>query len=89
VLANVETRVGGLKARGETYVDLKGAPLDEAKRYTVATTDYLYLGGDGFKLREVDPNPTQTRLSIQAAVIEWTKANKSTVASPLEASLKK
>ena len=39
--------------------------------YTLATTDYLYLGGDGFKLHEADKAPTQTKVSWQSALIEY------------------
>jgi 2',3'-cyclic-nucleotide 2'-phosphodiesterase (5'-nucleotidase family) len=88
-LANIEARAGGVREKDGTWLDGKGAPLDDAKTYTVATTDYLYLGGDGFKLREADPAPTQTHVSIQAALIEWTKAKKTSATAPLEALLKK
>jgi len=93
-LSNVEARVAGVKpkpgaAEGETaWVDAKGAPIDPKKTYTVATTDYLYLGGDGFALNKADPNPTQTRTSWQAAKIEWTKGKKTDEKTPLESLIK-
>ena len=58
-------------------------------RVALATTDYLYLGGDGFKLNEADKAPTQTRVSIQTALIEWTKGKKSDQKKPLETQLPK
>ncbi len=94
VLGNVEARVAGLRPRpgakeGEVaWLDAKGAPVDPKKTYTVATPDYLYLGGDGFALNKADPNPTQTKTMWQAALIEWTKAKKSDEKKPLEAFLK-
>lgn len=85
---NTEARFAGLRAKGEGFVDAKGAAIDPKKTYTLATTDYLYLGGDGFKLHEADPAPTQTKVSWQGALIEWTKALKSDEKAPLEKKLK-
>lgn len=93
-LSNVEARVAGVRpkpgaADGENaWLDAKGAPIDAKKTYAVATTDYLYLGGDGFTLNKADPNPTQTRTSWQAATIEWTKAKKTDEKTPLESLIK-
>ena len=75
---NTEARFAGLHARGEGY------DLDPKKTYTLATTDYLYLGGDGFKLNEADKAPTQTKVSWQNALTEWTKGKKSDEKKPLE-----
>jgi 2',3'-cyclic-nucleotide 2'-phosphodiesterase (5'-nucleotidase family) len=86
---NTEARFAGLRAKGEGFVDAKGAEIDPKKTYTLATTDYLYLGGDGFKLHEADKAPTQTKVSWQSALIEWTKAKKSDEKKPLETLLPK
>lgn len=86
---NTEARFAGLRAKGEGFVDGKGAALDLKKTYTLATTDYLYLGGDGFKLHEADKAPTQTKVSWQSALIEWTKEKKSDEKKPLETLLPK
>lgn len=86
---NTQARFAGLRAKGEGFVDGKGAAIDPKKTYTLATTDYLYLGGDGFKLHEADPAPTATKVSWQAALIEWTKAQGTAEKAPLEAKLPK
>ena len=86
---NTEARFAGLRAKGEGFVDAKGAEIDPKKTYTLATMDYLYLGGDGFKLHEADKAPTQTKVSWQSALIEWTKAKKSDEKKPLETLLPK
>jgi len=78
---NTEARFAGLHAKGE------GWDVDPKKTYTLATTDYLYLGGDGFKLNEADKAPTQTKVSWQNALIEWTKGKKSDEKKPLETML--
>jgi 2',3'-cyclic-nucleotide 2'-phosphodiesterase (5'-nucleotidase family) len=88
-LGNVEARAAGVHPKGEGWVDGKGAAIDAKKTYTVATTDYLYLGGDGFLFHKADPSPTQMHTSIQAALIAWTKGQKSDEKRPLEALLKK
>lgn len=86
---NVEARFAGLRAKGDGFVDEKGAPIDPKKTYTLATTDYLYLGGDGFKLHEADPRPTETKVSWQTALIEWTAGKKSDEKRPLESLLRR
>ncbi len=87
-LANVQARVAGVKPKGDGYVDSKGAPIDPKRSYSVATIDYLYLGGDGFALHQADPAPTQTNSSWQAALIEWTAAKKTDEKTPLESLVK-
>jgi 5'-nucleotidase / UDP-sugar diphosphatase len=86
---NTQARFAGIRAKGDGFVDAKGAPLDSKKTYSVATIDYLYLGGDGFRLHEADPAPTQTRVSIQKALAEWTAGKKSDEKKPLETQLLK
>jgi 5'-nucleotidase / UDP-sugar diphosphatase len=83
-LGNTEARVAGVKRKGDGWVDAKGAAINPKKIYTVATTDYLYLGGDGFALNAADPAPTETKTSWQASLIEWTAARKSDANTPLE-----
>lgn len=84
--AQLEAATENVEAR---FAGLKGLKLDAAKTYTLATTDYLYLGGDGFKFTEADAAPTQTKVSIQAALLEWTKGKQSSEKKPLESVLPK
>lgn len=88
-MQNVEARAAGVRAKGEGFVDAKGAAIDPKKTYSVATLDYLYLGGESFTLNQADKAPVQTKTSVQAALIEWTKAKKSDEKKPLEVQLKK
>lgn len=87
-IGNVQARVAGVKPKGEGAVDSNGAAIDLKKIYTVATIDYLYLGGDGFILNLADVAPTMTSTSWQSALIEWTKAQKSDAKVPLESRIK-
>ncbi len=86
-LGNVEARVAGAKPKDESWVDAKGAAIDPKKTYSVATIDYLYLGGDGFQLNKADPKPEQTGVSWQSALIEWTQGKKTDEKKPLESVL--
>lgn len=89
-LENVEARYAGMRETPKGFVDGKGKLLDEKAQYAVATSDFLYLGGDGFALKQADGGtPLVTEVAQQAAVIEWTRKLGSTEALPLEAALKK
>jgi 5'-nucleotidase / UDP-sugar diphosphatase len=89
-LSNPEALFSGFTAAGKgKFKDIKGKPLDPKKEYTVATIEYLYFGRDGFEFEKFDPDPQETGMAWQTPVIEWTKAQKSTDAKPLEKSLPK
>jgi 5'-nucleotidase/UDP-sugar diphosphatase len=88
-LSNEQAVFAGFKAAGKgKFKDAKGKPLDPKKEYKVATVEYLYFGGDGFEFEKLDPEPTETGLSWQTPVIEWTQEQKSTEARPLESAVK-
>jgi hypothetical protein len=70
--------------KDKTWVDSNGKPIDKARRYRLVTTDFLFYGGDGFRIREYDPNPNMTGIGWREPVIEWTRAAGSTAARPLE-----
>lgn len=89
VLARPEAIVSGFVASANgTFKDVAGKPLDPAKTYSVATLDYLYFGGDGFDLERLDPDPKETGMLWQTAIIDWTKSKKSTASKPIESLLK-
>jgi 5'-nucleotidase / UDP-sugar diphosphatase len=85
-LSNVEARYSGVTFANGKFVDSKGAPIDSKKTYSVATLDYIILGGDGFTLHPIEA-AAGTKTSWQAATIEWTKAQRSTEQAPLESRL--
>ncbi|MBM7117351.1 bifunctional metallophosphatase/5'-nucleotidase [Archangium primigenium] len=88
-LGNPEAVFAGVTAAGKgKFKDAKGKPLDPAKTYKVATVEYLYFGGDGFEFEKLDAEPGETGMSWQTPVIEWTKAQASTEAKPLEKAVK-
>lgn len=86
-----------VKLKGEVLQKLKSEPtsfvvapakVDPAKEYVVATTDYLYFGGDGLGLDVVAPNPDFTGQVWQTPVVEWLREHKSDEKKPLEGLLK-
>ena len=76
-----------LKANAEAFV-LLPAKVEKAKRYQLATTDYLYFGGDGLGLEAVAPNPELTGQVWQTPVVAWLTRLGSTEKKPLEKLLK-
>jgi 5'-nucleotidase / UDP-sugar diphosphatase len=84
-LQNPEAVFVGVTAAGKgKFKDAKGKPLDPAKAYKVATVEYLYFGGDGFTFENLDSNPGETGMSWQTPVIDWTKAQATSEAKPLD-----
>jgi len=84
-LANPEAVFAGVTAAGKgKFKDAKGKPLDPKKVYKVATVEYLYFGGDGFEFEKLDSEPGETGMSWQTPVIDWTKAQATTEAKPLD-----
>lgn len=78
-------QVSGLTygAGGATPADVRvgGEPLDPARTYTVAITDFLYHGGDGYDLfLKQGKNPRQTGPFLAEALSAHIRAN-----SPLSA----
>ncbi len=67
-------QVSGLRFRieGGKAVDISvgDQPLDAASEYTVATTDFLYTGGDGYTMFEEGKDPYPYRVRLSAVVIE-------------------
>ena len=70
-----------------SFVLSSGEPLDPAARYKVVTTDYLYLSGGRYPLKEIDPAADQTGTDWRTPVVEWTRSLASTKQRPLESLL--
>ncbi|WP_328700785.1 bifunctional metallophosphatase/5'-nucleotidase [Corallococcus silvisoli] len=88
-LANPDALVAGFTPAGKgKFKDAKGKPLDPKKEYSVATVEYLYFGGDGFDFEKLDTDPAETGMAWQTPVVEWTEAQASTEAKPLEKLIK-
>jgi 2',3'-cyclic-nucleotide 2'-phosphodiesterase (5'-nucleotidase family) len=92
-----ENAVLTVQVPGEALLKLKANPeavlvgpaaIDAKKTYTLATTEYLYFGGDGLGLEAADPTPEPTGQMWQTAVVEWTQKLGSDEKKPLEKLLK-
>ncbi|MFT3837297.1 MAG: 5'-nucleotidase C-terminal domain-containing protein [Myxococcaceae bacterium] len=88
VLENPEARAAGFTKKGKDWVDDKGKKLDPKKKYTLATTDYLYFGGDGFEIEKKDSAPNFTSQFWQTMVIDATGRLNSSEQFPLETKVK-
>jgi 5'-nucleotidase / UDP-sugar diphosphatase len=86
---NPEARVAGALKKDKAWANAKGQKLDPARKYKVATLDYLYFGGDGFEIETKDVGPNFTGMGWQTTVIEWTKKRGTTQQAPLEDALNK
>jgi 2',3'-cyclic-nucleotide 2'-phosphodiesterase (5'-nucleotidase family) len=84
ILAHEEAIFTGVRRDAKGLVDANGGPIDPARRYRLVTTDFLFSGGDGFRLSELDDRPTSTKVNWREPVIAWTRAQKSSEARPLE-----
>jgi len=79
---------GVVKTGKDQYKDATGKPIDPQRRYSVATVEYLYFGGEGFAFEKQDPLPRETGMIWQTPVIDWTKKQGLSAAQPLEQKLK-
>ncbi|MBA2564095.1 MAG: 5'-nucleotidase C-terminal domain-containing protein [Gemmatimonadetes bacterium] len=61
---------------GAVSVEIAGAPLDRAKLYTIAITDFLFSGGDGYVIfRKEGRNPRDTGKLLARALTERIREN--------------
>jgi 2',3'-cyclic-nucleotide 2'-phosphodiesterase (5'-nucleotidase family) len=77
-----------LAANPEAVLLMPAGKLDKAKEYQLATTDYLYFGGDGLGLEAVAPEPELTGQVWQTPVISWLKRQGTSEKKPLEKTLR-
>lgn len=92
-----ENAVVTVKVKGETLIKLKTHPeavlvgpakIDPEKDYLLATTEYIYFGGDGLGLEAIAPNLELTGQVWQTPVIAWLEKQGCSEKKPLEKLLK-
>lgn len=92
-----ENAVLTVMVKGEVLEKLKTNPeavlvaplkIEKTKDYQLATTEYLYFGGDALGLEAVAPNPELTGQVWQTPVIEWLTKVGSNDKKPLEKMVK-
>ena len=82
-LANGEAVAVGARLSAGRIVDNAGRPIPPERRLTVATIDFLYLGGAGFGFQRLDPRGRDTGVGWRAPVVAWLEAHPSTPSQPL------
>ena len=87
LLENVECcgpQAGGLReADGRLWL-AEGTPVEPGRTDRVLTSEFLYTGGEGFRMRAYDPAAERTGLSWRQPVIDWIRARRSTRQTPLD-----
>jgi 2',3'-cyclic-nucleotide 2'-phosphodiesterase (5'-nucleotidase family) len=64
-----------------------GAPLDDNATYHVLVNDFMYGGGDDFRLQSYDPAAYNTAIDWRQPVIDWISALDTSPENPLDAYL--
>lgn len=77
-----------LTTHPEAFI-LLPAKLKPDETYVVATTDYIYFGGDGLGLEVVGSEPELNGMVWQTPVVEWLRTQQTTEKKPLEKLLKR
>ena len=73
-----------LQTNPEAVLVLPPGKLEKDRVYQLATTEYLYFGGDGLGLEGVAPEPELTGQVWQTPVIAWLEKLKSSEKRPIE-----
>jgi 2',3'-cyclic-nucleotide 2'-phosphodiesterase (5'-nucleotidase family) len=88
LLAGEEAIVAGLERQPDgRWAHPDGGALAPDRIYRIVTTDFVFRGGDGFRLREHDPAPTMTGVHWRDPVVAWTREQRTTAERPLESLL--
>jgi 2',3'-cyclic-nucleotide 2'-phosphodiesterase (5'-nucleotidase family) len=69
---------------GEWVVTATGQPIDPAATYSLLVTDFMYAGGDNYRIAEFDPDAYNTAINWRQPVIDWIIAQESSPAKPLD-----
>ena len=77
--------VGGIYLRaGQWILKESGQPIDREATYKLLTTDFMYAGGDDYRIAEFDPEAYNTAINWRQPVIDWMMAQQSTPEDPLD-----
>jgi len=78
--------VGGMTTVGG-YKLADGTPIDPKATYHVLVNDFMYAGGDDFRLKEYDPHAYNTAIDWRQPVIDWIASLNTSPQHPLDAYL--
>lgn len=82
--------ISGVVWEGNQWVLTEsGSPLDPAATYNLLTTDFLYAGGDNYRIAEFDPEAYNTAINWRQPVIDWILAQESSAENPLDVAIER
>jgi 5'-nucleotidase/UDP-sugar diphosphatase len=87
--ASFSTAVGGIHSKnGQWAFNSNNTPLDPQATYHVLVNDFMYAGGDDYKLlAKFDPNAYNTSIDWRQPIIDWIKVQNSSSDHPLDAAI--
>ncbi len=72
---------------GQWILTETGQPLDPEATYNLLVTDFMYAGGDNYRIAEFDPEAYNTAINWRQPVIDWIMAQESSPEKPLDAAI--
>jgi 2',3'-cyclic-nucleotide 2'-phosphodiesterase (5'-nucleotidase family) len=77
--------IGGLYLEnGQWVLEESGQPLDPEATYNLLVSDFMYAGGDNYRIAEFDPEAYNTTINWRQPVIDWIMAQDSSPEKPLD-----
>jgi 2',3'-cyclic-nucleotide 2'-phosphodiesterase (5'-nucleotidase family) len=88
-VASFSTAIGGIHLKNGRWVfNSNDAPLDPQATYHVLVNDFMYAGGDSYKLlAKFDPHAYNTSIDWRQPIIDWIKMQNSSPDHPLDAAI--
>lgn len=85
----LSTAVGGIQLQNGNWVfNASGEPLNPHGTYHVLVNDFMYAGGDNYKLlAKFDPQAYNTSIDWRQPIIDWIKSQNSSKEHPLDAAI--
>jgi 5'-nucleotidase/UDP-sugar diphosphatase len=83
------TAIGGIHLlNGKWVLNSSGEPLNPLGTYHVLVNDFMYAGGDNYKLlAKFDPQAYNTSIDWRQPIIDWIKSHDSSKEHPLDSAI--
>jgi 5'-nucleotidase/UDP-sugar diphosphatase len=87
--AQFSTAIGGIHLQnGRWVLNASDEPLDPKQTYHVLVNDFMYAGGDNYRLlARFDPHAYNTSIDWRQPIIDWIRAQNSSKDHPLDAAI--
>ena len=77
--------IAGLNWKGNQWVFTESDTLlDSEATYHLLVNDFMYAGGDNYRIAEFDPEAYNTAINWRQPVIDWIMAQDSSLEQPLD-----